>query len=82
MPPAGTPASAPVAKPAGVRELYSADRWARPPGERGHDMVEDDWITLTARAGSACHDLVGWLMWDAAAIARHSQGRLLVSYLQ
>ena len=71
MPPAGTPASAPVAKPAGVRELYSADRWARPPGERGHDMIDDDWITLTARAGRACHDLVGWLMWDAAAIARY-----------
>ncbi len=24
---------------------------------------------LTARAGVACHDLVGWMMWDPAAIA-------------
>ncbi len=28
-----------------------------------------DWTTLSARAGTACHDLVGWLMWDPAAIA-------------
>ncbi len=30
-----------------------------------------DWQTLTARAGVACHDLVGWMMWDPAAIARY-----------
>ena len=24
---------------------------------------------LTARAGVACHDLVGWMMWDPKAIA-------------
>lgn len=28
-----------------------------------------DWITLTARAGRAAHDVVGWLMWDPEAIA-------------
>uniref|UniRef100_UPI002629B1D8 helix-turn-helix domain-containing protein n=1 Tax=Ilumatobacter sp. TaxID=1967498 RepID=UPI002629B1D8 len=28
-----------------------------------------DWNTLTARAGVACHDLVGWMMWDPGAIA-------------
>ncbi len=27
-----------------------------------------DWDTLTARAGIACHDVVGWMMWDPAAI--------------
>ncbi len=27
-----------------------------------------DWAALTARAGVACHDLVGWLMWDPRAI--------------
>ncbi len=30
-----------------------------------------DWRALTARAGLACHDLVGWLMWDPGAIARY-----------
>lgn len=30
-----------------------------------------DWTALTARAGRAGHDLVGWLMWDAEAIARY-----------
>ncbi len=30
-----------------------------------------DWTALTARAGRAGHDLVGWLMWDADAIARY-----------
>ena len=30
-----------------------------------------DWTALTARAGAAAHDLVGWLMWDADAIARY-----------
>jgi hypothetical protein len=30
-----------------------------------------DWIELTARAGRAGHDLVGWLMWDPDAIARY-----------
>ena len=27
-----------------------------------------DWDHLTARAGIACHDLVGWMMWDPRAI--------------
>lgn len=30
-----------------------------------------DWAALSARAGTACHDLVGWLMWDPDAIARY-----------
>jgi hypothetical protein len=30
-----------------------------------------DWTALTARAGRAGHDLVGWLMWDPDAIARY-----------
>ncbi|MEM8903221.1 MAG: hypothetical protein AAGF02_05925 [Actinomycetota bacterium] len=30
-----------------------------------------DWPDLTARAGTAAHDLVGWLMWDPGAIARY-----------
>ncbi len=30
-----------------------------------------DWTALTARAGAAGHDLVGWLMWDAETIARY-----------
>lgn len=34
-------------------------------------MNDHDWLTLTARAGRAGHDLAGWLMWDAAAIARY-----------
>ena len=29
-----------------------------------------DWTELTARAGRAGHDLVGWMMWDADTIAR------------
>jgi hypothetical protein len=32
-----------------------------------------DWNALTARAGVAVHDLVGWMMWDPAAIARYEQ---------
>lgn len=28
-----------------------------------------DWMNLTARAGIACHDLVGWMMWDPRAVA-------------
>ena len=28
-----------------------------------------EWDDLTARAGIACHDLVGWMMWDPRAIA-------------
>lgn len=28
-----------------------------------------DWEDLTARAGRACHDLVGWMMWDPRAVA-------------
>ncbi|MEL6893285.1 MAG: hypothetical protein AAFP84_16960 [Actinomycetota bacterium] len=30
------------------------------------------WNALTARAGRSGHDLVGWLMWDADAIARYA----------
>jgi len=30
-----------------------------------------DWSSLTARAGLACHDLVGWMMWDPRAIAKY-----------
>ena len=30
-----------------------------------------EWQALTARAGLACHDLVGWMMWDPAAIAAY-----------
>lgn len=30
-----------------------------------------DWTALTARAGRAGHDLVGWLMWDPDTIARY-----------
>ncbi len=32
----------------------------------------DEWRELSARGGLACHDLVGWLMWDEAAIARYA----------
>jgi hypothetical protein len=32
----------------------------------------DDLHTLTARAGLASHDLVGWLMWDPAAVAGYT----------
>ena len=32
----------------------------------------DDMLALTARAGLACHDLAGWLMWDPAAIAGYA----------
>jgi hypothetical protein len=32
-----------------------------------------DWNDLTARAGRAGHDLVGWLMWDPDAIARYAR---------
>lgn len=28
-----------------------------------------NWNSLTARAGLACHDLVGWMIWDPLAIA-------------
>ncbi len=31
-----------------------------------------DWIELTQRAGRAGHHLVGWLMWDPDALARHA----------
>ncbi|MFK7917903.1 MAG: hypothetical protein AB8G14_07485 [Ilumatobacter sp.] len=31
-----------------------------------------DWNTLTQRAGRAGHDLVGWIMWDAATIERYA----------
>lgn len=36
-------------------------------------MTDDDWLSLTARSGRAAHDLVGWLMWDAGAIARYAE---------
>ncbi|NNE11239.1 MAG: hypothetical protein HKN41_03225 [Ilumatobacter sp.] len=32
-----------------------------------------DWLELTARAGRAAHDVVGWLMWDPPAIARYAE---------
>ena len=31
-----------------------------------------DWMALTARAGRVGHDLVGWMMWDPAAIERYA----------
>lgn len=31
-----------------------------------------DWQALTARAGVAAHDLVGWMMWDPVAIERYA----------
>ncbi len=34
-------------------------------------MNDEEWLTLTARAGRAGHDLAGWLMWDVGAIARY-----------
>ena len=33
--------------------------------------MSTDWTALTNRAGRTGHDLVGWLMWDPAAIARY-----------
>ncbi|MEO1064355.1 MAG: hypothetical protein AAFZ07_23290 [Actinomycetota bacterium] len=35
-------------------------------------MISEDWLDLTARAGRAAHDLVGWLMWDPGAIRRYA----------
>ncbi len=32
-----------------------------------------DWTSLVTRAGRAGHDLVGWLMWDPAAIAAYAE---------
>lgn len=32
-----------------------------------------DWQDLTARAGLAGHDLVGWMMWDPAALAAYAE---------
>lgn len=32
-----------------------------------------DWIELTSRAGRVGHDLVGWVMWDPAAIERYGE---------
>lgn len=32
-----------------------------------------DEMELTARAGLACHDLVGWMMWDPAAIEAYKE---------
>lgn len=34
-------------------------------------MNEHEWLQVTARAGVAGHDLVGWMMWDPEAIARY-----------
>lgn len=31
-----------------------------------------DWMDLTARAGRAGHDVVGWIMWDPGAIERYA----------
>ena len=31
-----------------------------------------DWQSLCARAGLAAHHLIGWIMWDPAAIARYA----------
>ncbi len=41
--------------------------------DRPRVRVVTDWHELTARAGRAGHDLVGWLMWDPDAIARYEQ---------
>jgi len=30
-----------------------------------------DWRALTARTGLACHDLVGWMMWDRRAVTAY-----------
>lgn len=38
-----------------------------------HATDEPDWLALTARAGVACHDLVGWMMWDPAAIEGYAE---------
>lgn len=32
-----------------------------------------DSVAFTSRAGIACHDLVGWMMWDADAIAAYER---------
>lgn len=32
-----------------------------------------NWMELTARAGRVGHDLVGWMMWDPAAIERYGE---------
>ncbi len=31
-----------------------------------------DWPSLTARAGVACHHLIGWMMWDPGAVAGYA----------
>ena len=41
--------------------------------EAARDGQEVDWATLTARAGIAAHDLVGWLMWDPGAIEGYTR---------
>lgn len=38
---------------------------------RDDTAMSTEWIDLTQRAGRACHDLVGWLMWDPDAIGRY-----------
>ncbi|MEM9984219.1 MAG: hypothetical protein AAF804_03920, partial [Bacteroidota bacterium] len=35
--------------------------------------MSTDWHDLTFRAGRCGHDLVGWLMWDPAAIRRYEE---------
>lgn len=36
-------------------------------------MTGSELLELTARAGRAAHDLVGWLMWDPEAIRRYAE---------
>jgi hypothetical protein len=35
--------------------------------------ISAGWLELTARAGLAGHDLIGWIMWDADTIARYEE---------
>ncbi len=43
-----------------------------PPGDRAEpgpgDGIDPAWLALTARTGVACHHLIGWMMWDPAAV--------------
>ena len=47
---------------------HRASPWV--PQREGKVGTMTDWTALTARAGRAGHDLVGWLMWDPETIAR------------
>ena len=38
----------------------------------GASLADNDLLAVTARAGHAGHDLVGWLMWDPAAIEQYA----------